>query len=144
MEELSGMPAERVIGQNALELFPHFREAGIATLLMRALGGETVTSPKYAYQIPQTGRTGWVIGTYGPHRDAAGQIAGVIGVIRDVTDTQAIRGSASGGRSEVPRDRRTVARRHLRHSGRALPVRQPEAGRDLRLHASKRCSPWNR
>ena len=88
MEELSGMPAERVIGQNALELFPHFREAGIATLLMRALAGETVTSPKYAYQIPQTGRAGWVIGTYGPHRDAAGQIAGVIGVIRDVTDTR--------------------------------------------------------
>jgi diguanylate cyclase (GGDEF)-like protein/PAS domain S-box-containing protein len=82
------MPAERVIGQNALELFPHFREAGIATLLMRALAGETVTSPKYAYQIPQTGRTGWVIGTYGPHRDAAGQIAGVIGLIRDVTNSR--------------------------------------------------------
>jgi diguanylate cyclase (GGDEF)-like protein/PAS domain S-box-containing protein len=88
MEELSGMPAERVIGQNAIELFPHYREAGIATLLIRALAGETVTSPKYAYQIPQTGRTGWAIGTYGPHRDAAGQIAGVIGLIRDVTSSR--------------------------------------------------------
>ncbi len=88
MEELTGMDAAEVIGQNALELFPHFRTQGIAALLMRALGGETVTSPKYLFQIPQTGRSGWVLGTFGPHRDASGQIAGVIGVIRDVTDSK--------------------------------------------------------
>ncbi|HTO88697.1 MAG TPA: EAL domain-containing protein [Thermoanaerobaculia bacterium] len=88
MEELTGMPAKHVLGANALQLFPHFREQGIAALLDRALGGETVNSTNYPYQIPQTGRMGWVSGTYGPHRDASGNITGVIGVIRDVSESK--------------------------------------------------------
>ena len=38
-------------------------------------------------------------------------------------------------RARAARPRRAVGRRHLPDPGRALPVRQPEARRDLRLHA---------
>jgi diguanylate cyclase (GGDEF)-like protein/PAS domain S-box-containing protein len=88
MEELTGMPAKHVLGRNALQLFPHFREQGIAGLLEKALAGETITSKNYPYHIPQTGKSGWVSGTYGPHRDANGEITGVIGVIRDVAESK--------------------------------------------------------
>src|SRR5262245_23878632 len=88
MEELTGMPAHHVLGRSAVQLFPHVREQGILQLLQRALSGETVAAASYQYQIPQTGKTGWVSGTYGPHRDAAGAITGVIGVIRDVSEAR--------------------------------------------------------
>lgn len=86
MERLTGLPAEQVLGKGALELFPHLRERGIDRLLKRALTGETVTSPDTPYYVPQTGKTGWVVGTYSPHTTTHGEIIGVVGVIRDVTE----------------------------------------------------------
>ena len=84
MEALTGLPAEKVVGRRPLDLFPQLKEHGIDTLLERALAGETVSSD----DVPLTvvGRSGWVTATYGPHRNAAGEIVGVIGIIRDVTE----------------------------------------------------------
>jgi len=86
MEELTGLKAERVLGQHPLELFPHLKSQGVYDMLERALAGETLRSPDVAYSVPQTGRSGWVSGTYAPHRNAAGEIIGVIGLIRSVTE----------------------------------------------------------
>ena len=86
MEQMTGLPAEQVLGRRPLELFPFLREQGLDTLLQRALGGNTASSEDVPYTIPQTGNSGWAIATYGPHRDAAGQIVGVIGIIHDVTE----------------------------------------------------------
>jgi PAS domain S-box-containing protein len=86
MEELTGLKAERVLGQHPLELFPHLRAQGVYGLLERALAGETLRSADVSYMIPSTGHSGWVSGTYAPHRNAAGEIVGVIGLIRDVTE----------------------------------------------------------
>ncbi len=104
MEELTGLPAKDVLGNNALQLFPHVRDEGIVALLERALAGESVSSETYRFQIPQTGRSGWVTGTYGPHRNANGDIAGVIGVIRDVSETRRAEEARTRRRGEVPRD----------------------------------------
>jgi PAS domain-containing protein len=35
MEELTGVPAEKALGRNALELFPHLREQGVDLLLKK-------------------------------------------------------------------------------------------------------------
>ncbi len=86
MEELTGVGAGEVLGKHALDLFPHLREQGVDRLLQRALRGETVSSADVPYRVPQTGRSGWVSGTYGPHRNAEGNIVGVIGVVRDITE----------------------------------------------------------
>jgi PAS domain S-box-containing protein len=86
MEELTGMPAEKVLGKNALESFPHLRQQGVDVLLKKALLGETVASPNTPFQIPETGKSGWVSGVYGPLHDVQGKIVGVIGLVRDVAE----------------------------------------------------------
>ena len=86
MEKLTGMPADQVLGQRALDLFPHLREQGVDALLARALAGETVRSQDTPFQVPTTGRTGWVVGIYSPHVDANGRIVGVVATIREITE----------------------------------------------------------
>ncbi|HET7434404.1 MAG TPA: EAL domain-containing protein [Thermoanaerobaculia bacterium] len=89
MEELTGMASEDVIGKYAIDLFPHIREQNVDELLGRAMRGETVASPDIRYHVPTTGREGWVSSVYRPHHDANGNIAGVIGLIRDITERKA-------------------------------------------------------
>lgn len=85
MEQLTGVPAKDVIGKHAPDVFPHVREHGIDKLLERALAGERVTSGDVFFRIPQTGRTGWTLNTYGPNRDDRGEIVGAVGIIHDIT-----------------------------------------------------------
>lgn len=85
MEALSGMAASAVVGQPALQLFPHLKEQGVDRLLERALAGEEVRSQEMPFHVPKTGRRGWAVGSYAPHLDADGNIQGVVATIRDVT-----------------------------------------------------------
>ena len=89
MEEMTGMDAEEVLGKPAAELFPHITEQHVDELLMRAMEGETVASPDIRYYVPPTGREGWISAVYRPHYDANGKIAGVIGLVRDITERKA-------------------------------------------------------
>jgi PAS domain S-box-containing protein len=86
MEQLSGVPADQVIGRQPADLFPHVAEQGIDALLERALAGETVESGDVPYRVPSTGRAGWVVGRYFPYRSRDGQIVGVVCLISDITD----------------------------------------------------------
>jgi PAS domain S-box-containing protein len=85
MEELTGMPAERVIGRCAPELFNDIRNLGPDRLLQRALKGEVFSTPDVQFEIPQTGRKRWVSVRYAPQRDCDGVIVGVIAMVSDVT-----------------------------------------------------------
>jgi diguanylate cyclase (GGDEF)-like protein/PAS domain S-box-containing protein len=85
MEELTGVKAEQVLGQNALASFPHLREFGIDALLERALAGESVRSEDTPYTVPGTDRQGWVTAVYSPHKTPTGEIIGVVAIIHDVT-----------------------------------------------------------
>ncbi len=85
MEELTGIPAERALGGRTFEMVLALRGPGLE-LLEGALDGQIVSSGDLFIEIEETGRSGWVVGTYGPHRNAAGEIVGVIGVIRSVTE----------------------------------------------------------
>jgi diguanylate cyclase (GGDEF)-like protein/PAS domain S-box-containing protein len=86
MEEMTGLRASEVIGRPALELFPHLVEQHIDVLLHRALAGETVSTPDVHYFITSSERRGWVSSVYRPHVDHNGDVIGVIGLIRDVTE----------------------------------------------------------
>lgn len=88
MEKLTGLPAEKVLGRNAFQLFPHLREQGVDLLLKRALGGQIAKSRCVPFYVEETGKSGWVMGTYGPHRNADGEIIGVIGIVTDVTENK--------------------------------------------------------
>jgi PAS domain S-box-containing protein len=85
MEDLTGMKKESVLGRTAFEIFPHLQEQGIDRLLEKALSGETVVSPDMRFRAPATGKSGWTVGTYAPHKNAGGEIIGVIGLVRDIT-----------------------------------------------------------
>ena len=86
MEDLTGLPATHILGARALEIFPHLAEQGIDKILLRALAGETVRSPDTPYRVPTTGKTGWVVGLYGPLLSAEGAIVGVVAIISDITE----------------------------------------------------------
>src|SRR3989442_14491949 len=45
MEDMTGLPAEDVLGKPATEIFPHIREQGVDDLVRRAMEGQTVASP---------------------------------------------------------------------------------------------------
>jgi PAS domain S-box-containing protein len=89
MERIYGMPAGDVLGQYAFDLFPFLVETGEDAFFRRALAGEAVTSRNRPYQVHATGRRGHYEGHYYPVRDATGQIAGAMAVIRDVSDQRA-------------------------------------------------------
>ncbi|MDQ5985586.1 MAG: Sensor histidine kinase RcsC [Syntrophus sp. SKADARSKE-3] len=59
-------------------------------LIERALAGETVRSHDTPFQSSATGRSGWVVGTYAPHRDGDGVIVGVIATIQDMTERKRV------------------------------------------------------
>jgi PAS domain S-box-containing protein len=86
MESHTGFSASETLGKNAFDLFPHLREQKIDILLQQALAGETIRSPDTPYHIPQTEKSGWVSGIYSPHYNARGEIIGVVGIIRDITE----------------------------------------------------------
>lgn len=86
MELLTGMRAEEALGKPAVELFPSLRENVVEAALNRALQGEVVQLPDVLVRMPRTDRDVWESCTFAPHRDSGGNIVGVIGMVRDVTE----------------------------------------------------------
>jgi diguanylate cyclase (GGDEF)-like protein/PAS domain S-box-containing protein len=89
MEELTGVPEHDVVGKSSVEIFPFLREQRIDEMLLRALEGETVATPDILFDIPSTGRQGWVSVVYRPHFGEERTIIGVIGLVRDITERKA-------------------------------------------------------
>ena len=86
MEQLTGRRAEEALGTSTVELFPSLRESAMEAALSRALQGEIVQVPDVLVRMPKTGREVWESCTFAAHRDSEGNIVGVIGTVRDVTE----------------------------------------------------------
>jgi len=87
MERLTGVPAQELLGKRAVDVFPRLGPSGIEASLKRALAGEIVQVPDIL--VPAHGADGhdvWESCTFAPHRNASGEIVGVIGLVRDITD----------------------------------------------------------
>jgi formate hydrogenlyase transcriptional activator len=87
MERLTGRKQEEVFGKVAGEMFPRLRTSGMEDALKRALRGEVVhvadgLVPRHAAD----GHDVWESCIFAPHRDAQGNVIGVIGMVRDVTE----------------------------------------------------------
>jgi PAS domain S-box-containing protein len=85
MEEMTGLAADRVLGRRARDIFPAVMAAGIEENLLRVIETGQPQSREFEYTVPETGRGGWSLNTHRPHRDARGQIIGVIASVRDIT-----------------------------------------------------------
>ncbi len=86
MEELSGRAASSVLGRYVLDCFPTLAEEGIQALLESALCGVTTPAPDLSFTPPGSQNPRWLSGVYAPHRNAKGDIIGVVGIIRDITE----------------------------------------------------------
>jgi PAS domain S-box-containing protein len=85
MQEITGKRADEVLGRRATDVFPWIRERGLDKMIERAIRGEVVQVPDMLVH-PQTGREIWEFVTFGPHRDAEGNIIGAIALVRDITE----------------------------------------------------------
>jgi PAS domain S-box-containing protein len=86
MERISGVPRAEAMGRHAFELFPFLIETGEDRAFREALAGRSTVTRDHPYKIHGTGRQGFFEGYYSPLRNAAGEIVGGLGVIRDVTE----------------------------------------------------------
>jgi light-regulated signal transduction histidine kinase (bacteriophytochrome) len=68
-----------------VERFPFLREAALVQRLEAALAGQASTVDFPFYAVP-SGRSGWNSDTCAPLRNTKGEIIGVIGVVRDITE----------------------------------------------------------
>ncbi|MDD5543213.1 MAG: PAS domain S-box protein [Acidobacteriia bacterium] len=88
MEELSGLRAEEVIGRHPLEILPFLKEQGVYDLLQRALAGQTVVAPDIPQPPIGPKGPGWSSARFSPLRNTKGEIIGVVGIIRDITESK--------------------------------------------------------
>ncbi|HKB81057.1 MAG TPA: EAL domain-containing protein [Thermoanaerobaculia bacterium] len=86
MEDLTGLLAGEVLGKRAVDFFPVIGDQPVDEILSRVLKGETVTLSETPYMIPNTERQGWISAAYRPQHDSKGNITGVIGQVRDLTE----------------------------------------------------------
>ena len=86
MEELSGREAREVLGRHALECFPTLADQGVYALLEKALHGATAPAHDISTIPPGAADPRWLSGIYAPHRSSSGEIIGVVGIIRDITE----------------------------------------------------------
>jgi len=86
MEHLTGIPEEEVLGKPALNFLPLLKGDDLHGLLEKALNGSESLSQDVWYQIPQTGKRGWVSIIYTPFRDSSEEIIGVIASVRDISE----------------------------------------------------------
>jgi len=97
MENLTGLTANDVIGKCAFDLFPHLTKYGVDVSMRRVLEGETISASNMEYTSPITGKSKRTSGVYHPYRNSKGEIVGVIGIVRDITELwlseQALRAS---------------------------------------------------
>ncbi|MDQ6893664.1 MAG: PAS domain S-box protein [Acidobacteriota bacterium] len=86
MEEVTGLSAGDVLGRTPEEIFPDCSTNGVLDSLKRALAGEKVSTHDLALSIASTGRSARVSCTYTPHRNADGNVVGVIEIVENVTE----------------------------------------------------------
>jgi two-component system, cell cycle sensor histidine kinase and response regulator CckA len=90
MEQFTGCCAREVLGGQPLELFPFLEAAGVLDSLKKALLGENSRILEFTYFSPYKQRICWVSHTFTALRNARGDIIGVIGIVRDITDLKEV------------------------------------------------------
>ncbi len=87
MEELTSTSRDRVLreAQPPWEVFPHLVALGVKEMMQRAMAGEPQRASNLHHDLPN-GVSLVTHETYRPLRGAEGNIEGVVGVVRDVTE----------------------------------------------------------
>ncbi|MDY6953864.1 MAG: response regulator, partial [Thermodesulfobacteriota bacterium] len=87
MERISKTSRQEVVdnGKVAWEIFPHLAKEGTAEMMKAAMGGKTVEQENIPYRL-KDGTKGFTSEIFLPLRTTTGEMKGVVGVVRDVTE----------------------------------------------------------
>lgn len=85
MEQLTGLLASEMLGQNVLEKLTFLRTNGMANCVQEALVQGKSAELDFEFEIEQTEKSGWVSVSVGPMRNADGLIIGVLTLVHDIT-----------------------------------------------------------
>ena len=87
MERIFKIPREEVVGvkKRPWELFPHLAEQGGAEMMRKSMRGEVVQREDIPYRL-KDGTEGFTSEIFLPLRTPDGEIRGIVGVIRDITE----------------------------------------------------------
>ncbi len=87
MEKISKTPREEVVGNKKLpwDIFPHLAEQGVDEMMQMAMRGEVVSRENIPYRLGD-GTEGFTREKFLPLKTSDGDIRGIVGVIRDVTE----------------------------------------------------------
>jgi PAS domain S-box-containing protein len=88
MERLTGLSKQEVVGRNAFEVLPFWKESGEDAFYRQALAGENVVATDRRYRTSGDDREGFFEGYYSPLRSETGEIIGGLAIIHDVTETK--------------------------------------------------------
>jgi PAS domain S-box-containing protein len=89
MEELSGVDACAMMGKSPGELFPFLAKYGLTARLTGCLAGEVINDTmEYPFEMPLTGKRGWVSDNCAPLSNARGDVIGVIQIVRDISENR--------------------------------------------------------
>ena len=89
MESISQIPREKVVGsgKNAWEIFPDLAKDGMDEIMWKAMQGK-VTKQKDAPLRFTKKKSGFISEMFFPLRNTKSEICGIVGVIRDITDSK--------------------------------------------------------
>lgn len=87
MERIMKTSREKLVGSGMLpwEIFPHLTEQGVDEMMVKAMGGEISRRENIPYRLSDGTKT-FTSEIYLPLKTTDGDIRGIIGVIRDVTE----------------------------------------------------------
>jgi PAS domain S-box-containing protein len=86
MERISGMLSSDVLGKTPWEVFPFLKNTGMLERLNGILAGGTPNSIEFPFKIEATGKSGWTSDSSAQLLNAKGEITGIIGTVRDITE----------------------------------------------------------
>ena len=86
MEQLTGMPAQNVIGNFSFELFPFLTYGGAIKNLERAIQFEEINEIDLAFNIPISGKSGWLADKTAPFYNNKGEVIGAISTVHDISE----------------------------------------------------------
>src|SRR5262247_1998458 len=88
LERMFGKPRSAAIGQPVFDVLAFLGETGEDWSIRESLWGQECRTEEKKFFLPETGREGWYQAWYTPLRDGDGEIVGVLGLIRDITEAR--------------------------------------------------------
>src|SRR5271170_2896397 len=72
MERLTGLKKEEVLGRDVFEVFPFFKKYNLERLILDTLAGKPASEKDVPFEVPQTGKRGFVNRRAASLRDESG------------------------------------------------------------------------